>query len=250
MHKTIDYRDSHTAPDRGASYQKAFVDMKYRKYIWSWEKNVLKKIIKKYMANKERIKYLDFACGAGRIIGFLEEDMFESIGVDISDSMLNVALQNVKKSKFLKIDLTKKNIFDDNYFDLITAFRFFLNAQQELREEILNVLSKILKKDGCFVFNIHLNKTSIYYRVARLYRRLKGLDSEFNAVDIKEVSQMVEKAGMKIVSTFHFALLPILDEDTKVPIMFIDPFEKIVSKIPFFKHFSRYVIFVCKHKNS
>jgi ubiquinone/menaquinone biosynthesis C-methylase UbiE len=249
MEKKIDYRESHKAPEKGMSYQKGFNDMKYRKYIWSWEKKILIEIMNKYFSNTKKIKYLDFACGTGRIINFLEINMVESIGVDISESMLNLALENVKKSKLIKVDITKENIFQDNYFDLITAFRFFLNAQKELREESLYVISKILKQDGYFVFNIHLNKTSIYFRIAHLYRKIKGLDPEINSLSINEVTQMIEKTGLQIISTYHYALIPIFNEDTKIPIWLINSFEKITNKIPYFKYFSSYLIFVCKHKN-
>ncbi|MBE3089006.1 MAG: class I SAM-dependent methyltransferase [Actinobacteria bacterium] len=246
MQIKLDYRESHTAQDKGNSYQKAFSEMKYRKYVWSWEKKILNEITKNYLVDNKHIRYLDFACGTGRIIGFLEKNMFESIGIDISESMLKIALENLKKSKIINVDITRKNIFEDNYFDIITAFRFFLNAQPVLREEAFTVISKILKQDGYFVFNIHLNKTSIFFRLAKFYRKLKGLDSEINAVSIKEVTQLVEKTGLQIVSTYHFGLIPIFNNNTKIPIWLINPFDKFASKISFCKYFSRYLIFLCK----
>jgi hypothetical protein len=162
--------------------------------------------------------------------------------------MINIARTNVKNSKIIKVDLTKKNIFNKNYFDLITSFRFFLNAQPELQEEVLNVLSKILKDEGYLVFNIHLNKTSIYSRIIHLIRKIAHLDYEIKTMSIEQVSQMVEKAGLEIITTFHFAIFPILKENTKIPMSAIDPFEKFFSKIPCLGYFSRYIIFVCKHK--
>jgi ubiquinone/menaquinone biosynthesis C-methylase UbiE len=248
MQKKLDYRESHTAEDKGNSYQKAFLEMNYRKYIWSWEKRILNEIIKKYLVDNKNIRYLDFACGTGRIIGFLEKNMSESIGIDISESMLKIALENLKKSKIINVDITRKNIFKDNYFDIITAFRFFLNAQPELREEAFTVISKILKQEGYFVFNVHLNKTSIFFRLAKLYRKFKGLDSEVNAVTIKEVSQLVEKTGLQIISTYHFGLIPIFNNNTKIPIWLISPFDEFASKISFCKYFSKNLIFLCKKK--
>jgi ubiquinone/menaquinone biosynthesis C-methylase UbiE len=249
MQEKIDYRDAHTAPSKGINYEKTFIVFKYRKYIWDWEKEILKKIFIKYFSDKTNIKYLDFACGTGRIISFLEKDISESIGVDISDSMISIAQANVKRSKIIKVDLTKTNIFNENYFDLITAFRFFLNAQPELREDVLNVLSKSLKDEGYFVFNIHLNKTSIYSRIIHLIRKINNLSFEINTMSIKQVSHMVEKAGLEIITTYHFAIIPIIKENTKIPILFIDPFEKFSSKIPCLRYFSRYLIFVCKKKH-
>lgn len=248
MNDKIDYRKSHTSPGKGTSYDQTFLNMNYRKFIWSWEKSVLNEIIEKYLVDNKSIKYLDFACGTGRIINFLEDYMVESIGVDVSDSMCGVALKKAKKSKIIKVDLTHENIFNDNHFDLITAFRFFLNAQKELREEVLIILSKILKDDGYIVFNIHMNKHSFYARLISFIKKLRRLNFNYNTISINETYQMVEKSGFEVVETYHFALVPIINDNTKVPIWFINPFEKFFSKIPFLKYFSRYVIFICRHK--
>jgi ubiquinone/menaquinone biosynthesis C-methylase UbiE len=248
MEKNMDYRDSHLDKNHAISYKNGFIKNKYQKYIWSREKKILNEIKTNYFEKNIQIKYLDFACGTGRIISFLEKDMFESYGVDVSESMLKFASENTNKSKIINVDLTKKNIFDDNYFDFITAFRFFLNAQEELREDALHVISKILKKDGFLVFNIHLNKFGIYFRIANLFRKIKSQKYEIRALNIKEVNQMVEQAGLQIISIYHYGIVPIFQpEKTKIPIKLIDTIEKIFSAIPFFKNYSNYVIFVCKH---
>ncbi len=245
---TLDYRNSHIASDKGESYHKTFTEMNYRKYIWSLEKKILNEILKNFFQNKKQIRYLDFACGTGRIIHFLEENMFESIGVDVSQSMIDIALKNVKKSKILKVDITQKRIFENNYFDFITAFRFFLNANSDLRTESLEMISKLLNKDGFFVFNIHLNKTSIFYKIARLIYKIKNLDSEIVALSVNEVKEMVEKRGLHIVIVYYYGLIPILNENTKIPIWLIDPIEKVFSRIPYFRNLSSHLIFVCTAK--
>ena len=84
----IDYRKSHTAPGKGMSYEKSFNEHSYRKYVSSWEKKILENLVNKCFQGDLKIRYLDFACGTGRIIGYMEDLVDTSIGVDISDSML------------------------------------------------------------------------------------------------------------------------------------------------------------------
>ena len=57
-----------------------------------------------------------------------------------------------------QIDITRQSLGDT--FDVVTAFRFFLNAEQQLRREVLEAIRKHLKPDGRLVCNIQMNATS------------------------------------------------------------------------------------------
>lgn len=246
-----DYRDSHTSPEKGITYDKSFHDQGYRRYIWSWEKKVLKEIIDDYFPHNRQIKYLDFACGTGRIVGYLENFVSESYGVDVSESMLEVAMQNLTKTTLIKADLTRNNSLSGECFNLITSFRFFLNAQPELRESVIKILSGLLNRNGYLVFNIHMNRGSIFDRMLKLYGRAKGYSEEsYNSLGIQEVKGMIQNAGLQIEGIYHFGIIPILKEDSKIPACFLDIFEEPASKRPSMVALSRYVIYICKHKAS
>jgi SAM-dependent methyltransferase len=243
----IDYRNSHTAPDKGMTYDRTFQDYPYRRCVWSWEKSVLKDVIEHSFQPDQDIRYLDFACGTGRIIGYVESLVNASIGVDVSDSMLQVGQQNVKKSMLLKADLTQHNILAGKTFDLITAFRFFLNAQPELRQEVISILANLLSDSGCLVFNIHMNEGSIAERLRRLSHRVKRLPKgKYHTLGRSGVLNMVQKAGLQVVGTYHFGLLPILDEKSKIPVPLINFIEENSSKISSLESASKYVIYVCR----
>ena len=106
----LDYRESHKNPGKGESYAESFAECNYKALIWSWEKEILQKILKKYL-NKSRseINYLDFACGTGRITEIIESKVGEAYGVDVSDEMLSVAKKKLKRTKLINTDLTKNN---------------------------------------------------------------------------------------------------------------------------------------------
>ena len=91
----MDYRESHKAEGKGVQYSQEFVNKRYRNFLWKKEQHFLLKIVAG-ISSKE--KYLDFVCGTGRIISFLENNFTKSFGVDVSTSMLVVAEKSVKKS--------------------------------------------------------------------------------------------------------------------------------------------------------
>ncbi len=190
----IDYRKLHDAIGKGKSYEANFGQLNYRAFTWSWEKKILCEVLQKYF-HGEGIRYLDFACGTGRIISFLESKVTEAYGVDVSKSMLAVARQKVRKAKLTEADLTKISIFKGTKFNLISTFRFFLNAQPELRKEAISSLSHLLDKDGYLVFNIHMNHHSATAIIVRLYKYLKGTDK-------LEGSSLLNKANILEWETF------------------------------------------------
>jgi predicted TPR repeat methyltransferase len=193
---------------------------------------------------------LDFACGTGRILGHLEQYMDESYGVDVSQSMLDVAERNITGSKLINCDLTSNNIFTGDYFDIITAFRFFLNAQQDLRGNVLQVFNKIIKDDGYLIFNIHMNKGCVLDRMVQVYQKVKNIkDGRQNLLSIAEVRCLLAKSNFEILEMYHFGVIPIYKEDHKLFINLIDKVERYLSNIPYFLPISQYIIYVCQKKS-
>ena len=102
----MSYSESHKKPGKGVSYQDSFESQKYRKMIWTLEKKYLKKILIENFKN-EKIIHLDFACGTGRVLKFLEDQTTSSIGIDVSNEMICVA-RNTVHSQIIEGDVTKK----------------------------------------------------------------------------------------------------------------------------------------------
>lgn len=246
MNAAQDYRLSHTTPGKGIEYSESFQNLPYLRYLWEWEKKTLKQILDQNFAAPQSINHLDFACGTGRIIGYLEPMVGKSMGVDVSDAMLEVCRRAVQKSELVKVDLTKNNILKGAKFDLITAFRFFLNAQASLRDEVLQVLTNSLSPEGCFVFNVHMNKTSLHALITRLKFRITRRSEPFNSLSIDEVTKMVAKHGLQVQDIYHYGLLPVKVKSLSLPINIIDRIETPASRTKILKYFSSQLIFVCK----
>ena len=243
MASGVDYRDSHTSPDKGTSYARDFEELNYRRYLWTWEQGVLRDVVARLSADVPSIDYLDFACGTGRIVGLLEDLVSTSRGVDVSDSMLDVARQNTAKSQLTRVDITTDNPFEKQSFDLITAFRFFLNAQQPLREQAFRSLAKLLKPGGQFVFNVHMNDSCTLAKLVRTKRRLRGQDPRgFNTLSRESVNQLAEQSGLGLARTYHRGVVPIIKESTRIPMWSIHPIESLASKVRGLESWSRYVV--------
>ena len=108
-------------------------------------------------------RYLDFAVGTGRIITVLEERFEQSEGIDISDEMVRVATARVTRAVIRQEDITSVPDTGMRY-DLITAFRFFLNADSGLRQRILPILAMRLRDESSMlVLNNHGRVCSIKF---------------------------------------------------------------------------------------
>jgi predicted TPR repeat methyltransferase len=238
----MSYRKSHMDPGKGESYHDSFESESYRRMIWKLEKMYLDKILVKNYKNK-KIRHLDFACGTGRLLGYVENKTSNSIGVDISSEMIQVARSNVA-SKIIEGDLTREDFLLEKKFDLITAFRFFPNAENDLRSDAINAISRHLDDKGLLVFNNHRNKKSFVAKLRRLVFRKK-----YRGMDRKEVELMLSTSHLKVVDTYSMGLFPDSYNKKIIPISMLYYIELILGKFKFFNGYGYNQIFVCRRLN-
>ena len=170
--ETEDYRDSHRG--RGPTYDRTIFSTPLDAYADKWEAYHLSHVLAKL--HPERIpRYLDFACGTGRITQRVEGLSQESYGVDISESMLAVARNKCQRTKFVCVDLTREDP-DLGLFDVVTSFRFFGNAQDELRAAALSAISRRMRPGGHLIINNHRNPRSLMALVRRMATGLHEMD--------------------------------------------------------------------------
>ena len=43
----MDYRHSHQEKEKGQDYDESFKDLRYRKFIWKWEKEIIESVVLK-----------------------------------------------------------------------------------------------------------------------------------------------------------------------------------------------------------
>jgi len=241
----VSYKESHKYQGKGAEYEAYYQNKAWQRFLWSSEQEILIKILKKYFRDKD-VHLLDFACGTGRITEFLENRVKTSTGVDVSDSMLAVAEKKLKRTEIIKADITAENILKPRKFNLITAFRFVLNAEPELRSSAMRILVKLLDEDGYLVFNNHQNSGSPWIRLRHAHYRKKNPEGTFNVMSIEQMKNLAEGAGFQIVEIYPAGFF----HPPKIPVWFrlSHAIDRGAGKFKFTNKLSEDLIAVCQRK--
>ncbi|HAA48954.1 MAG TPA: hypothetical protein DCE43_04495, partial [Planctomycetaceae bacterium] len=99
------YRQSHQGC--GTEYHSQFSDNPRRRMMWQIEQAMLEDVLESTRQQSPvGINYLDFACGTGRVLGFVSEHTNTATGVDVSDSMLEVAATSAPGAELISADIT------------------------------------------------------------------------------------------------------------------------------------------------
>ena len=239
-----DYRYSHLPSGTGENYHRRFSVNPQRAMVWELEKRILDRIVQEFFGDGDLV-HLDFACGTGRVVTHLENRTRVSVGVDLSPSMLEVARRHLRHSQLIEADITRDDVLGSRTFNLITAFRFFPNAQVELRCEAMQALRRHLAEDGYLVFNNHKNWGSLTNRLARFCRR-GGRDG----MTMAAVEDLVEGNGLDIVRTYHLCVLPASERRQLLPCFVLRPIEGALSRCRLFRSLAANLIFVCRRRET
>lgn len=162
----MSYRERFDDPDEALGYDSIeYSPGSYPALLWELEQDFLRQVVSQLRRALTDIRYLDFACGSGRVLSFVEGLVDDATGVEVAKPMLELAAKKVTKANLVHADITADPTAVEGKFDMITAFRFVLNAEPDLRRSALNRLAGLLRDDrSVLVFNNHINLWS--YKVA------------------------------------------------------------------------------------
>lgn len=218
---------------------------------WQLEKQIIEGVIDDLQRELPRISALDFACGTGRILQVLAPRCAETLGVDVNAEMLARAKVRVPGATLLCADLTQDAAAAAGPYDLITAFRFFLNVEDELREQAMRALASRLR-DGRsrLVINTHGHPYS--YRF--LSNPVRALDRKHrrspagNLMSAGELAELVQRAGMEVVSRRGMGFIP--DRVARrVPARLGAGAERILAALPIVSMAGANQILICRRKS-
>ncbi len=197
-----DYRFSHQSSGYGKRYAQRYLRGYYAVQWQKLEKPLLAKVFAELGTNAKTC--LDFACGTGRITAFESGHFAHVTGVDISSAMLAdaPACPNVE---YVCRDITKESL--GRRFDVVTSFRFFLNAQADLRTAALKAIGAHLAPGGTLVLNVHMNAGSPTGLAIRLGRRLTGRRLH-NVLSLQELTQELNDTGYVVERVTWYSFMP------------------------------------------
>ncbi len=198
-----DYSTSHQ--QKGGAYHAKFIEKRGRALMWTMEKAFLEEVVRE----RPPRRILDVATGTGRIAGWLKSVVPSAsvTGIDISESMLAVARESCPDVEFRVVDLLSE-LPDLGQFDLITAFRFFPNADDQLRTHAARTIATLLAPGGRLVFNNHRNFWSASY----ILQRLTGRSAE--GATNRELLDLFAGAGLSVVARQSVGVWPQNEDDS------------------------------------
>jgi predicted TPR repeat methyltransferase len=161
--------------------------------------------------------------------------------------MLEVARSKSHHAEIIEADLTRADALGDRQFDLITAFRFFPNAQNSLRMEAMGVLVRHLAPSGFLVFNNHKNSGSSVRRLSRLLGRANPDEKVMAHQDVVELTNSV---GLEISRVYHLGVFPATEKHTLLPEGILHPLEISLSWCGPLRCIARNLIYVCHHSGA
>jgi SAM-dependent methyltransferase len=197
-------------------YDATIASNAFDSYMDRWERRHVREIVTKLFPGKIP-RYLDFACGTGRLTAVIAPLAAEVVGIDITESMLRKAEERIPSARFVQGDLTTED-HRLGTFDLVSSFRFFGNAPAELRSAVLRAMNPLLRKGGFLLINNHRNPLAI----ANLLHRVRGSDAPAespghtgdsqspwgwcNTLTNRTLSRILKQAGFSILEARPIAV--------------------------------------------
>lgn len=201
------YRESHKSPEVAAQYDHWFVNrvdsLVWDGFVKPWLHNALQDA-----KARGATRYLDFACGTGRILSQGARYFAVPTGIDVSGEMLARAARRVPEAKLHCIDVTREESGHLGPYDCVTLFRFIRNAEPELRHQVLDWIWRHTTDGAVLVLNNHGHSASISGLVQRLAFWLPA--EKRNRLSRRETYALLESAGFQVMECRGFQIMPSL----------------------------------------
>jgi len=206
------YRSKFAKPSDAKKYDAIEYSQKsYSTLIWEIEKSQIESIVKKHYKFVDKTTGLDFACGTGRVLKYMSSIGVSMTGIEISDAMVSLAKEKDPSAKVLCKDITREDAESiEGVYDVITAFRFLLNAEPEMRQRALDSLKLRMKDDSILIINNHGNLFShklLLWPVHSLRRKLAGIAREGNYLSNSRVHSILKTSGLKVFDQYSAGFL-------------------------------------------
>jgi ubiquinone/menaquinone biosynthesis C-methylase UbiE len=135
---------------------------------------------------------LDVGCGAGiPTAKFLSEKGIKVTGIDISETMIKLARQNVPHAEFFKMDANKLQ-FPENSFDGIISVYTLFHIPRKNHLDIFKQFYEVLKPNGILMMNSGVSGSE---GVSHFF----GVPMFWSNYSPKETLELVQKAGFSIL---------------------------------------------------
>lgn len=199
------YRESHIEIGMGIKYED-FLSNRVDADIWRLQSGPKLNEWLTECCPGEKGTHLDFACGTGRILAVIGSRFEQITGIDISEPMLSLARERFPAVRFLLGDVTREPDLVQDQFDSATIFRFFANAEPELREDVSAWLAAHLQSGAVLIGNTHSHTWSWSGTLNWLARVL--LKKGARTLSRRSLTKLLEKHGFTVKRWEGYRILP------------------------------------------
>jgi SAM-dependent methyltransferase len=236
-----DYRGSHLAPDCAARFDGHYTHGKGQLYWQNFEKPYLEKLFAR-LGQECPGRYLDFACGTGRILQLGFPHFAESVAIDVSDVMLAEARRRVPGARFIKADVMINPPLIGT-FNVISLFRFTLSAEHYLREGVLLWLRSVIARDGILVLNNHLNRWSPLGVIHKLDNIRHGRPG--SPPSDRDMERLLQQCRFKVFERYGFGVIPPWRDRRPFPSTPLLYLERLLGKSKMLQNYAKDRIYLC-----
>lgn len=237
-----DYRCSHLAVECPARFDGYYLHGHGHLYWRHFERPYLESVFAR-LGRQYGGRYLDFACGTGRILELGWPHFTETVGIDVSEAMLNEARRRVPAALLIQADVMT-NPPDVGTFQVISLFRFILSAEQHLREGVLRWLKIVIAPHGVLVLNNHLNRWSITGLRHRLDNVIHGRPG--GPPTDKHMQSLLQRCGFEIFETYGFGVIPPWRDRRHLPSAPLLRLERFLGTSKIFQKYAKDRVYLCR----
>lgn len=241
----FDYRKSHVSADKGARYDALYAPgSALAFYSDHFERPYIEAQFARVQEERGGGRYLDFACGTGRILAVGAAFFDETVGIDVSEAMTTIARKKTPGAQILEADVLTQSV-DVGMFDVVTLFRFLLRAGM-LRDDVLQWLRGVIRDDGLLIVNNHRNAHSIRGVAFRIGHKIHPNGFENELLTDRQVEAMLRRHGFEVVEEYGFGSVPSFRGHLLLPRRLLLAVERRLAGSGRLSWFAKNRIYVCR----
>lgn len=209
------YAERHVPAAAATDYAHAVAEGYFATMFEAVEQPLLRRTLDE-LALPARAHVLDVACGSGRITGVLAGRFENVVGLDVSPAMIDLARARLpERVTLVTADIgehdTNGGELQPGSFDLVTAFRLYLNASASERDRFLDAAARLLRPGGVLLFNVHVASSAPlawYYRLSATLAPQHAKRDVRNSVSVRDCVGHVEGFGFDVFGIRRYGILP------------------------------------------
>jgi len=143
-------------------------------------------------------RVLDLGCGTGLpYAGYLVENGFDVLGVDLSDEMVKVSSRNVPGANFVQLSMSEIP-YRDEFHGVISSFSMLLLSPDLFKETASRVHSALVN-GGHFYLSLNEPASESDDSESEVFVNIMGQDMYSRAYTVQEIEDVFQPLGFSLV---------------------------------------------------